>query len=331
MDGNRWLRFLNYLMVVALVLTGLISMYGPRPHVDLLTRFVPPTGVTALDDWLAANEAKVPDLKPGLEKEIVWNDPVRRGKTPLSIVYIHGFSASKGEIRPVPDEIARALGANIFYTRLAGHGTKDGAALGAASAEQWLDDTAEALWIGSQIGDRTVIMATSTGATLTVPLLLDRALADKVAATIFISPNFGLKATGSSLLTAPFAQFVAETIMGRERVIEPIGPAQAQFWTLRYPVRALLPMAALVKAVGSVDLGAIRTPAFFVYSQDDQVVDPAATDAVYAAWGGPKDRGVPGPIEDPYRHVIAGDALSPSGTAPAVAELTDWLKTELKF
>lgn len=330
MDGNRWLRFFAYLMVFVLSLTGLISMYGPRPHVELQTRFEPPADVGALDDWLAANEAKVPKVKPGLQKEIVWHDPVRRGKTPLSIVYIHGFSASKGEIRPVPDEIARALGANLFYTRLSGHGA-DGAALGAASAEQWLDDAAEALWIGSQIGDRTVVMGTSTGATLAVPLLLDPKFSDKVAATIFISPNFGLKATGSSLLTAPFAGFLAETIMGKERVIEPLNPAQAQFWTLRYPVQALLPMAALVKAVGAIDFGTIRTPAFFFYSRDDQVVDPAATDAVYAAWGGPKEKGMPGQIEDPYHHVIAGDALSPSGTAPAVAVLTHWLKTELKL
>ena len=90
-------------------------------------------------------------------------------------------------------------------------------------------------------------------------------------------------------------------------------------------------MAALVKAVVAMDFHQIRTPAFFYYSREDAVVDADATDRVYSAWGGPVGKAMPGPVEDINRHVIAGDALSPSGTRPAVAVLTNWLRTELRL
>ena len=93
------------------------------------------------------------DIRPGLQKEIVWADPATKAKTPLAIVYIHGFSASKGEVRPLPDKVAAALGANLFYTRLTGHG-QDGAAMANGSVNAWINDYAEAIAIGRAIGDR---------------------------------------------------------------------------------------------------------------------------------------------------------------------------------
>lgn len=330
MDRKHWFRFPVYIMGLCSALTGLILMFGPRPHVDLYTRFKPPVIDTSLEEWLAASEAGFAGLRPGLAKEIIWSNPSSPARTSVSIVYIHGFSASKGEVRPVPDEIATRLGANLFYTRLAGHGAT-GAALGAATAEEWLDDVAEALWIGSQIGERTVVIATSTGATLVAPLLADRKLSGHVAAAVFISPNFGLRGWGTTLLTLPFSGLLADWLLGKERVITPSTPAEAEFWTLRYPARALLPMGALVKAVEALDFGTVRTPAFFYYSKQDRLVDPKATDRVYEAWGGPKATGTPVAMNDPYNHVIAGDALSPSGTGPAVDVLSNWLKTQLNI
>ena len=61
-------------------------------------------------------------MKPGLAKAVIWNDPTARHKTPLSLVYIHGFSASRKDIAPVIESLAGTLGANAFLTRLAAHG-----------------------------------------------------------------------------------------------------------------------------------------------------------------------------------------------------------------
>ena len=78
-------------------------------------------------------------------KRIVWAGAAGQ-KTPLAVIYVHGFSASAEEIRPVPDEVAKALGANLFYTRLAGHG-RSGDAMAEPLAGDWIEDMAEAMAI----------------------------------------------------------------------------------------------------------------------------------------------------------------------------------------
>nr|WP_245497472.1 MULTISPECIES: hypothetical protein [unclassified Mesorhizobium] len=99
----------------------------------------------------------MPDIRDGLEKEIIWANPMIHARTPLSIVYVHGFSASKGEVRPLPDEVADQLDTNLFYTRLTGHG-QGGAAMADGSVNAWINDYAEALAIGRAIGDKVIVI-----------------------------------------------------------------------------------------------------------------------------------------------------------------------------
>ena len=59
--------------------------------------------------------------KPNNESKVVFHDSIPK-KTPYSILYLHGFSASTEEGNPVHINIANALGANIYLPRLFGHG-----------------------------------------------------------------------------------------------------------------------------------------------------------------------------------------------------------------
>ena len=157
-------RRLAIVVVVFLVLLTLVAA-GPRPVVDETVRFDPATVSADLDGWLAEREAAVAGLKDGAQKEIVWADPATKARTPLAIVYIHGFSATKWETRPLPDKVAAGLGANLFFTRLTGHGG-DGAMLASASMNDWINDVAEAIAVGERIGEKIVIIGASTGGTL---------------------------------------------------------------------------------------------------------------------------------------------------------------------
>ena len=131
------------------VLAGLMLVIalGPRPPIDETIRFDASAIGPDIDKWLAEREAGVKDLKPGAEKEIVWADPQTKAKTPLAIIYVHGFSATKWESRPVSDNVARAFGANLYYMRLTGHGA-GGEAMEKASMNDWVNDMAEAIAIG---------------------------------------------------------------------------------------------------------------------------------------------------------------------------------------
>ena len=159
------LAILVLLVVLALAVAGFWFL-APREPVDTTIRFDPATIGSDPDAYLARQEADVPNLRRNAQKEIVWAYPASRAKTPLAIVYVHGFSAAKAEVRPLPDEVAaRRSGANLFYTRLTGHG-RDGAAMEQAAVNDWLNDLAEAVAIGRRIGDRVVVIGTSTGGTL---------------------------------------------------------------------------------------------------------------------------------------------------------------------
>lgn len=310
-----------------LAIALLISLFGPRPRVDWAITFSPEDIGADLDGYLAKSEALFDDIREGAEKEIIWAGAVGE-VTPISVVYVHGFSASKQETRPVPDDVASALGANLYFTRLTGHG-RDGDALGRVTANDWLNDVAEALAIGRRLGERVIVIATSQGGTMTTLTAADPDMMENVAGIAFISPNYEIKASGSSLLTAPFAEAFVPLIMGKTRSFTPHNEGHGTWWTSSYPTKALFPVAASVAAVADQDLNVIITPALFIYALDDTVVNGAAIAAGASRWGGRTEEMVVDvvPPDAPDKHVIAGDILSPGLTAPVTARILEWAGT----
>lgn len=303
-----------------------IWAFAPDEPVDRQITFDASALPDDLDGWLAAEEQQFSDIRPGTAKRIVWAG-AKGEKTPLAVVYLHGFSASAEEIRPVPDAVAKALGANLFYTRLAGHG-RTSAAMAEPVAGDWIEDMAEAMAIGRRLGKRVLILSTSTGGTLAALAAVDPDLREGLAGVVFVSPNFGLKGAAGVLLDLPLVRYWGPLVAGAEQGFTPKNAGQAAYWTTSYPTVALMPMAALVRVVRALDFGAVRAPALFIYTAADQVVDPERTAAVAAAWGGPKEVFMPvlGPGDDRYSHVIAGAIMSPGQTEAVVARITLWAR-----
>ena len=142
---------------------------------------------------------------------------------------------------------------------------------------------------------------------------------------MFISPNFGIAAAGSTLLTFPFARQVVPLLIGAERGFEPINARQAEFWTERYPTTALMPMAATVAHARTLFYENADMPALFLFSDSDTVVDAVQTRAIAERWGAGAEIVAIAETDDPENHIIAGDIISPS-TNGAVADLiADWI------
>lgn len=318
-------RVIVILLLLIVIAGGALYIFGPRVPTETSITFDPALIGSDPASYLATKESTVANIRPGLAKEIIWAYPASRAKTPLAIVYIHGFSASKGEIRPVPDKVAAALGANLYYTRLTGHG-QDNAAMGAATVNAWVNDTAEALAIGRAIGEKVIVIATSTGGSLAAWAVAQPALARDVAAVVLISPNFGVQAKGASLLTGPWGEQLAELIIGKERSFEPANDLQRQLWTWRYPTRATLPMAATVALAAGQSYAKVTVPALFIVSDGDKVIQPEAAKTVAARWGAPHRLMAVDNPGDPSSHVLAGDAFSPAMTEPMAQEIVEWIK-----
>ncbi|MEL6679830.1 MAG: alpha/beta fold hydrolase [Pseudomonadota bacterium] len=322
---------LSYLFIALCAGVFALAVFGPYEDATLDLAFSPSRLDGGVDAYLTAEEAKVAGLTPGTEKRVIWAGEAE-AKTPLSVVYIHGFSATSEEIRPVPDRVAQALGANLVYTRLTGHGAGS-AAMAEATVQDWTRDTGEAIAIGAKVGARVLVIATSTGATLATYAATRPIETEQVAGMVLISPNYALNNAAAGLLTWPAARYWVGLIAGKTRSFEPKNEAHAQFWTTSYPTIAALPMAALVKAVSELDLSSILMPALFIYAEADQVVSPRATKSVIAQWGSGWNmrtevyQPVMGPGDDPFSHVIAGDVMSPGQTDAAVQRIVDFARS----
>ncbi len=322
-------KFLGRLIVVLFVVGGLMWVFGPYEKISVTSEItdadIPEDVVAHLD----AKEAQIAGLTAGVEKRVVWFAE-EGARSDQVIVYVHGFSATSEEIRPVPDQVAAELGANLVFTRLAGHGL-DGDALAQASVQQWADDLAEALAVARKIGDEVVIVATSTGATLVAAMADQSEVMDRVAGLVLISPNFAINNPLAALLTMPAARHWVPLVGGADRSWEPQNEGHATYWTTSYPTVAVLQMAALVKFAAEKDYSGNLIPTLFWFSDDDKVVDAAVTREIAQGWGGNVVMGVReiGEAGDPHSHVIAGDILSPGETAEAVREMVGFIE-ELK-
>lgn len=268
----------------------------------------------SVDAWLAAEEAEVVDLRPGEAAGVVWaGDP--GVKTPISVVYLPGFSADRHEMEPVLSDTGAALGANVFFARMRGHGRAPGA-LAEATVEEWLDDTVEALVVGAAIGERVVIVGTSTGGTLATWLAARPEAAGRLAALVLVSPNFRPRNRLSRLPLYPWGVQIGRLVAGREYCWEPANAEQARHWDTCYGVDAVATMMTLVEHVRRMDLASIEVPVLVMYSPDDVVVDPAETlRRVEDMTGTAVQVEAVAETTDRSRHVLAGDILSPETNA----------------
>lgn len=298
---------------------------GDHAEVDGSYTFDPAQIPTDLDTYLATTEQQFDDIVPGVHKRIVWAGGTGE-KTEWSVIYLHGFSASSEEIRPVTDRVAEALGANLFYTRLSGHG-RDGPAMAEPSGADWLADTAEAMEIGRRLGDKVLILSTSTGGTLATAAAHDPRMQQGLAGMVLISPNFEIANPKAAILTLPKARWWAPKLAGETRSFEPRNAEQEKYWTTSYPSVATISLAHLVSYVDTLDHSAIATSALFMFSDADQVVNSEKTRAVEAQWGGPSTLDIVtlGPQDDASAHVIAGDIASPGQNDRAVHSILDWV------
>lgn len=303
---------------------GAVWLFVPRERLTSGASFDPARLGPDLDGYLARQEGRFADIQPGVGKRIVWAGETG-AKTPLAVVYVHGFSATSEEIRPVPDRVAEALGANLFFTRLAGHG-RSADAMAEPRAEDWMNDMAEALAIGRRLGDEVLVIATSTGGTLATIAAHDPRLAEAVKGIVLVSPNYGLNSRAAFILSLPGVRHWGPLVAGRERSFAPVNEDHARYWTTRYPTEALFPMIALVDHALGLDHASARAPAMMLLSDRDRVIRVDTAQKIAAAWGARTHIVSLGPDDDPYAHVIAGDILSPSQTEAAVDRILEWVQ-----
>lgn len=319
----RGARRVAWIAAGALALLALAALLGPRLLLDTTLRAL--SLPADLDGYLARAEAQLPNLRPQANRRILWHDAAAKARTGFAVVYLHGFSAGPVDTAPLAQRVAADLGANLYLARLRGHGS-DGAAMARATANDWLNDAAEACAIGARLGERVLVIGTSTGATLAVALALLPGC-ERLHALALISPNFGAADPRDRLLRLPWAARLVPLLVPTYS-FEPANAQQARHWTTAYPSSTLLQLAALVDHVLAQPLESIAVPVLTLYAPGDRVIDVERMLAARARIG--VDRGAANELvaiagsDDPWQHTLAGDILSPSTTAQVARRIAEF-------
>ncbi len=250
---------------ILLFFVGLIALYalGPKPTYPAIESQILPLSIPLenLDDYIAQKENQIKNLKPDNEARIVWADSIR--KTPFSVVYLHGFSASQEEGDPVHEDFAKRYGCNMYLSRLAQHGIDDRESFKTLTPKKLIDAAKEAIAIGNLIGEKVIVMSCSTGGTLSAYLAAENP--EMIDAQIFYSPNFELNYPTAKLLTMPWGRQLAFQLSGKYRKLgmpEDCYP----YWTTEYRTEGIIALQALLdETMTDETYSKITQPSFVGY------------------------------------------------------------------
>ncbi len=304
---------------------GVFFLVAPRPKLDPTAPASPVPAdlpIEDLDAWLA--EAEPSHVVDGAEAAIHWHGT--KQKTPLCFLYVHGFSATRQETAPLTEQVAEHFDANIVYARMAGHGlTTDSMQ---ASAEDWLGSITMAFDLASRVGEKTIVIATSNGAPLTIWALQHLPQASQVAGLIFCAPNFRIRNPFDFLLTWPLAHKWVPYVIGKEHSWEPENELAAKYWSHRYATTAIIEMQKVVDWVkrSRQRLDSRNIPLQTLYMQEDPTISAQAAVEFHSNWEAEeKDlHEITIDIENP-QHVFVGNITAPHRVEWCVNRCRDFI------
>ncbi len=235
-----WLRVVLSLVAVL----GIVYLLGPCPRSPLYAKELPvvPTAPDALVQYVQSKE-NTHHLKPDNQARIVWEDSLHR-KTPYSIVYLHGFSASQEEGDPVHRRMADRYGCNLYLSRLDGHGIDTSDPLLNMTVTGLWNDAKEALQIGKALGHKVILVGTSTGGTLA--LKLAASYPDDVYAVINMSPNIEINQPLAFLANNHWGLSLARLVKQGDYNVVTAKTEQARYCYTKYRLEAVSELEELL-------------------------------------------------------------------------------------
>ena len=226
---------------------------------------------------------------------------------------------------PVHKEVAKALGANIYLPRLYDHGLDTSEGLANYTGEKSLDSAREALAVGKLLGEKVILMGTSTGCTLALALAAQH---PELAALVLYAPNIRINHPLDFVATLPWGlQIVRQVERGQYHHVENSIPEKAQFWTMRYRLEAVVHMQKLLEtAMIPETFAKVTVPVFSGYyykneSAQDPVVSVAAMRTMFTELGTPKELKEEKAFPNAGAHEIASQLVSNNHDGVRVATL----------
>lgn len=298
-----------------LALLVLLFLMGPKVEAPIIDKPLPNIEATFLDlpAWVAEQNAAYPNIKPDNESKLIFADSIPQ-QTEYAIVYLHGFSGSTADGAPVHQEVAKALGANIYLPRLYAHGLESDEGMLEYTGEKSLDSAREALAVGKLLGKKVILMGTSTGCTLALALA---ATHPELAALVLYAPNIRINHPLDFVATLPWGlQIIRQVEGGLYHEMTNPSETKKQYWTTKYRLEAPVQMQKLLEtAMVPETFNKIKVPVFsgFYYkseTQQDPVVSVAAMREMFQELGTPTELKKEQAFPDTGAHEIGSELVS---------------------
>lgn len=287
-----------------------IALMGPRPAIGNLSGTLPMvnTNLVLLEQEINRRETENPLVKPDNHARIVWADSTRKEKTPYSMVYLHGFGASQGEGAPVHTMLAGRYGCNLYLARLKEQGIESDSAFRSLTAENLLASAREAVAIGYALGERVIVVTTSTGGALGLVIAGEN---PNLAGLIMYSPLIALYEDKLSILNQPWGVQLMETTLGADHLITERTGLAKKYWSRYYHINGYVTLAVLIEqAMHEETFQQVKCPVFLGYyykneEEQDNVVSVAAMQPMFEQLGTPEAQKRKVAFPEAGNHVIA--------------------------
>ena len=265
-----------------------------------------------LEEVVNTQEGQIKDIKKDNNASISWGQKPYE-KTDLSFVYLHGFGASKMEAQPVIGHLADQFKANVYYARLKGHGRNSVKGYKELTKENYIKSADKAYQIGNRLGDKVVLISTSTGGTLS--LSLAKKYKD-IAGLIMYSPFVGLKNPMMAQITTEKGKAQFKKMIGGEVRHMDRPDDEAKYWSTDYHINAYVALIDLVQTeMNKGTFQEIKAPVFLGYyykneEEQDQVVSVQAMRDMFRQLSTPGELKTKKAFPQTGNHVIASDLRS---------------------
>jgi esterase/lipase len=252
---------------------ALIYVFGPSFPSPELSAKLPEIQVetTGFENYLEAKNSAL-KIKADNESRIVWANNSLKNKTEYCLLYIHGFSASWYEGEPVHTDFAKRYGMNLYIPLLASHGIDTPEALIDMTPDRLYESAKEALVVAQVLGEKVILMSTSTGGTLSLKLASE--FPELLEGLILLSPNIAINNPAAFLLSKPWGlQIARQVYKGNYRITNTdFASEDCKYWNCKYRLEAIVYLQQLVESTMTKEtFGKVNEPVFLGYYYKDEV------------------------------------------------------------
>jgi esterase/lipase len=264
----------NFTRITASIFAILVLVYlsGPSFPKPELSKMLPDIHVQTneFETYLSAKNSAL-KLKPDNEGRIIWANDSLKTKTQYCLLYLHGFSASWYEGEPIHRDFARRYGMNLYIPLLASHGIDTPDPLLDMTPDRLYKSAKEALVAAHSLGEKVILMSTSTGGTLSLKLASE--FPDLIDGLILLSPNVAINNPAAFLLGKPWGLQIARSVFkSNYRTVNPdFSSEYCKYWNCQYRLEATCYLEQLVEATMKKDVfSKVTEPVFLGYYYKDE-------------------------------------------------------------